>query len=395
MRRLKQTTHQGALFLPVFLYFFILLFLTACLENPAKPRPDDETPPTNGEENPPPDTTEAGEQQFIWFETDPGDKNLNKERLVTLDQKITNGDYGQISSLLIVRDSALVFESYYRGWGADAMHPVYSVTKSIASALIGIAYDDGLISSLNEPVYTWLLQYTNNANPDTRKDRITLEHVLTMRAGFAWDEWSVPYGTAANPLNQMMASRDWLHFVFDFPMVAEPGEEFAYNSGCSVMLSGILNEASETNTRSFAVQYLFENLDIENFIWDTAPNGMHNTGFGLRMLPRDMAKIGLLYLQDGVWDGEQILSSSWIHDSWQRYTTFENGTGYGYQWWIMDLEVDGQHYDAAYADGWGQQYIFVLPEWDMVVVSTAEKYGGESSPIREILQDYIVAAAED
>ncbi|MCA9732209.1 serine hydrolase [candidate division KSB1 bacterium] len=393
MYKTRRSSAINILKWPIFLWL-LLLFLTACLENPARPRPEEEDPPTT-EENPPADTTGNGETGFVWPIVEPGEKHLNAERFTTLDQKIANGDYGQISSLLVVRDSALVFESYYRGWSATSLHPVYSVTKSIASGLIGIAHDRDLISTVQDPIYTWLFPYKNNANPDERKDRITLEHVLKMRAGFAWDEWSVPYGTAANPLNQMMSSRDWLQFVFDFPMAAEPGDEFAYNSGCSVMLSGILNEATETTTRAFAVQYLFEPLDIGNFGWDAATNGMHNTGFGLRMLPRDMAKIGQLYLQDGIWEGERILPSNWIHNSWQRYTTFENGTGYGYQWWIMSLEFEGQHYDVPYADGWGQQYIFVLPDWNMVVVSTAEKYSGESSPIREIIRDFIVAAVED
>jgi CubicO group peptidase (beta-lactamase class C family) len=212
-----------------------------------------------------------------------------------------------------------------------------------------------------------------------------------MKAGFVWDEWSTPYGTPGNPTTQLARSSDWVKFVLDLPMAGVPGVTFTYNSGCTVLLSGVLRNATGMNARSYAARVLFDPLGISAYAWETGPNGITNTGWGLSLRPRDMAKFGYLYLRDGAWKERQVVSRDWIGQSTAPHIRFSNGGGYGFQWWLLALGDSGSEPLAPYAAGWGGQYIFVIPARDMVVVSTAEEYQGQSE-IRAVLFDYVFAA---
>ncbi|NNG15646.1 MAG: serine hydrolase [Gemmatimonadales bacterium] len=145
------------------------------------------------------------------------------------------------------------------------------------------------------------------------------------------------------------------------------------------------------NARSYTARVLFGPLGIGAYTWETGPNGVTNTGWGLSLRPRDMAKFGYLYLRNGVWKDRQVVSRDWIDQSTQPHIRFTNGGGYGFQWWLLALDDSGSEPLAPYAAGWGGQYIFVIPGRDMVAVSTAEEYDGQSQ-IRAVLFDYIFAA---
>jgi CubicO group peptidase (beta-lactamase class C family) len=328
---------------------------------------------------------------FEWPVASAESQGLDPDILDTLTAHTWEGRFGRISSLLIVRHGYLVYEEYFRGQDSERLHPVYSVTKSVSSALIGAALARGEIDGLDARLLAFFPEYPSLENPSSAKGLITLRHVLQMKAGFQWDEWSTPYGSPNNPTTRLVASPDWIKFVLDLPLENPPGATFTYNSGGTMLLAGVLKRATGMSARAFAERVLFNPLGITDYTWETGPHDITNTGWGLSLRPRDMAKFGFLYLRNGAWNGRQVIRHDWIEQSMQPHVRFESGGGYGFQWWLLPLGPNGSEPLAPYAAGWGGQYIFVLPERDMVVVSTAEEYDGRSE-MGTLLFDFIFAA---
>jgi CubicO group peptidase (beta-lactamase class C family) len=292
--------------------------------------------------------------------------------------------------LLIVRHGFLVFERYFRGYDGSRPHPVYSVTKSVTSLLVGIASDRGELGPLHQSLLSFFPEYESIESLDSNKRAIRLEDILTMRAGFEWNEQTAPYGTPANPTYQLAGSNDWIKFMLDRPMSDPPGVRFRYNSGCSVLLSGVLRHRTGKHAEEYAVSHLFVPLGISRFSWERGPQGISNTGWGLSMRPRDVARIGLLCLRKGEWHGDRIVSQEWVKESTTNHVSRSDMFSYGYQWWMMPLEGVRGHVprpdDITIAWGWGDQFIFVIPYLDMVVVSTAGNYTG---PIQDKAIEFV------
>jgi len=306
------------------------------------------------------------------------------------------GEHGNIDGMLVIRNGRVVYEKQYRreyedmneGQGqAPGMynyhdpewHPFYqrgelhtmqSVTKSITSALIGIAVGSGEIAGLHVPVIGFLGDY-EIANLDEWKRSMTLQDLLTMRAGIAWDEDSVPYTDPENSCAGMENSEDWIQFVVDQPMSCRPGTEFLYNSGASQLLSLIIKESSGKHVDEYAEEHLFGPLGITSYYWKKTPTGFPDTEGGLYLSARDLAKIGYLYLMDGVWGQVRVLPEGWVGTSVERHVedTGWLGMGYGYQWWLVPWGSNGDSYAYA-AIGYGGQRLFVVPELDLVAVFT-------------------------
>jgi CubicO group peptidase (beta-lactamase class C family) len=184
--------------------------------------------------------------------------------------------------------------------------------------------------------------------------------------------------------------------MLDQPMDAEPGTKFVYNTGVSVLLSGVIQHVTGQSAEAFAGEVLFGPLGIHEWQWYTSPLGVTDTGGGLLLRPRDMAKLGFLYLREGVWEptGERLLPATWVQASTRPYTHDGAGGGYGYQWWIQRLAASGEEMQFPYAVGWGGQRIYVIPPLDLVVAMTAEGYEGETIRRGTILLDYIFPSAE-
>jgi len=262
-----------------------------------------------------------------------------------------------IHSLLIIRNGYLVSESYFGPYQEDTRHELFSVTKSFVATLIGIALDKGYIDELDHRVLDFFPDGAF-ANLDRQKEDMTLEDVLTMRSGLDWKEGDPVYGA-------MYYSLDWVKFVLDKPMILPAGSQFNYCSGCSHLLSAILQLTTGMNTDDFAEQTLLKPLGISNVKWERDNTGIPIGGWGLQITPRDMAKLGYLYLQNGQWDGEQIVSTQWVKNATQTHTETDGELGYGYQWWTYPSLAA---YTALGRDG---QTIFVIPEKDLVIVTTA------------------------
>lgn len=255
-----------------------------------------------------------------------------------------------------------------------------------------------MIQNTDEKLLGFFPRYANIANRDARKEAITLGNLLTMTAGFVWDEWSIAYDEDGNDATRLSNSNDWIEYMLNLPMNATPGTRFVYNSGNTMLLSGILQESVGTSAETFADDKLFFRLGIVNWLWSTGPDGITNTGWGLRLRPIDMAKFGSLFLHNGRAGNNQVIAEEWVKLSTQKHVSTTNGFDYGYQWWRFRDNCDVARLlrinDIFFAWGYGGQFIFVIPHLKMVVVTTAGNFT-DSSPAFRYLRDYILQAVND
>lgn len=329
-----------------------------------------------------------------WRTAPPEAVGVHPEGLRALEQALASR-YRGINGIVVVRRGCLVFESYPPGSGPEQAHPLASVTKSFTSALTGIAIDSGCIKDVHQPVLDFFPEYLPPPG-DLHKRAITLRHLLTMTAPFAWK--TGPRGH--EPLDRLRRQPDWVKFILD--MLGRGGQvgAFQYSSAASHLLSAVLTRATGLCAREFANQRLFAPLGMrqvpdhpmKSFLmdevfgknaagWVTDPQGHSAGGWGLCLTPRDMARFGFLYLNRGSWDGQQVISEAWVDAS-----TAPNPHGYGYQWWLKG---------AAYAaSGYGGSHIFCVPGEDLVVAITSPL--AARAPDRWLLlNEYILPAITD
>jgi CubicO group peptidase (beta-lactamase class C family) len=311
-----------------------------------------------------------------WRTSTPQEQGMDSQKLTEMLTAIQEQDL-KLHSLLIVRNGYLVSETYFGAYQPDTRHELYSCTKSFVATLIGIAIDQGYIDRTDHRIMDFFPEHTF-AELDEQKETMTLEDLLTMRSGLDWQEGDPVYGA-------MYRSPDWLQFVLDMPMAGPPGSQFNYCSGCSHVLSAILQETTGMNPRDFAEAYLFQPLGISNVQWETDAAGIPIGGWGLQLTPRDMAKLGYLYLREGQWDGRQIVSARWVEDATREHTQTDGDLGYGYQWWTYPSLAG---YTALGRYG---QTIFVIPEADLVIVTTAKLE--DHDPVFQLIEGYILPAA--
>jgi CubicO group peptidase (beta-lactamase class C family) len=293
-----------------------------------------------------------------------------------------------IHSVLIIHDGYLVWEEYPRkSYGPNTLHMLQSVTKSFSSTLIGIALQHGLLDNTSQRMVDlfsdWMI-----ANMDARKESITLEHLLTMTDGMDWHETDLPYDHPNNTLGQMWVSDDAIQHVLDRPMARDPGESWFYNSGTSILLGGILEEVTGEDVKDFAKEHLFDPIGIGSIIWYKTTGNHYHTDGGLYMTPRDMARLGFLMLNNGTWNGNEIVSSEWVSEATRTHAMTPWTQGYGYQWWTFP------DYGVYSATGHYEQKIYVIPEHDTVVVFTANIADEDPHPTDYFVFNYILQAIE-
>jgi CubicO group peptidase (beta-lactamase class C family) len=315
-----------------------------------------------------------------WKISTPEQQGMDSEQLVEMLTTIQEKDY-DIHSVHVMRNGYMVADVYFYPFSPDRRHQLHSCTKSIISTLVGIAIDEGYIDSVDQPVLDFFPERTA-ANLDANKKAMTLEHLLTMTSGL---ECQDSYLYQWSGLNQMKESDDWVQFMIDIPMVEEPGTRFEYCNGASFLLSAIIQQTTGMNTLDFAHEHLFGPLGIYDVTWQSNPQGIA-LGWGeLHMQPHDMAKIGHLYLNKGMWDGEQVISSEWIEKSTSKQINASTLLDhYGYQWWIDDSGI----YTALGA--WGQ-YIMVTPEKNIVTVFTSRVNITKHGPLN-LTKEFIIPA---
>ena len=302
-----------------------------------------------------------------------------------LTQRIDDGRYSYVHSCLIVKNGKLVYERYFRGQRRDMAHRLYSVTKSFASALVGIGIDKGLSGGVEETVVSYFPEYVGEGW-DTRKNAITLQHLLMMASGLQYDEGSHPYGDARNSYTQMTSTSDWMKWGLEQPLVAEPGTVFNYSSANTHLFAGIIYKTSGVHADEFAEEYLFGPLGIESYFWYMGDGHLTVSGAhgGLKLRPRDMAKFGYMYLNKGRWKGVQVVPEEWVRESFVPRIHAWGRTQYGYQWWIQRDHVAGTQVEWFSARGYGEQYIALFPSLDLVVVITAGNEGSAGG-VQEVI----------
>jgi CubicO group peptidase (beta-lactamase class C family) len=336
-----------------------------------------------------------------WECTNLDVQGINKTKIFELIEKIKNGKYKDLHSLLLVKDGKLVLEEYFAADGKitgpfvnqvfrERVQMLASVTKSVNAALVGIAYDQGIIKTLDAPAFELFPEYSELIKDG--KEQIQLHHLLTMSAGLEWNELVIPYSNSRNDAMVMRRRPDLIRYCLEKPMIQKPGEKFVYHTGLSVILGEILKRSVGISGDKFAEKNLFKPLGISTYNWGFTPDSLLKTGGGLALRLRDMAKYGQLFLNNGKWGGEQIISEKWVKESTRPHISTSSGN-YGFQWWLRKFKISGQDIDSFYAIGNAGQFIFIFPELEMVVVSTAQNYdSGWSRRFYEMLGTYILPA---
>lgn len=297
------------------------------------------------------------------------------------------GEDININSVVVVKNGYIVLERYFRSYqNENSTYSLYSVTKSFTSALVGIALDKGYLDNVSQSVLSFFPDY-DIVNSDERRERITIEDLLTMRSGLFWDESSAPFSSPANGIYHLM-NRDGVNYTLNLDMVSEPGTAFLYNTGASHLLAAIVWRSSGMSTLAFAEEYLFGPLGIDRVTWYRDAAGWYRGGFDLIMSARNMAKFGYLYLNNGTWDGMQIVSKDWVQASVETYSLLHPSHGYGYQW-HTDPEIG-----IYYAAGLYGQFIFVAPEHDIVVAFTSSLGRNDPAPHENLVLNFVLAADE-
>ncbi len=348
----------------------LTLFLTVigCGEEPSGPR---NSPPAK------------------WGISTPAAQDMDAPMLEKAQKKAVS--LGYVDCILVIRNGYIVSEGYYNGYDIDVPHNVKSVSKGFLSALAGIALREGVLDSLSRRMLDFFPEYRHSIS-DERKFDITLRHLLMMRMGLENEYYNY---------SRLYNSANWIETTLEFPLKYDPGTKFSYNTFQSHLFSAILTKASGMSTLNYMQQKLLQPMNITVSHWDRDPQGYYFGGNDMYFNPRDLAMLGLLYLNDGRLEGRQIIPVQWVRESLTDYTgntTYDwydlKKVNYGYWWWLG--EING--YRTFLALGYAGQFIFVFPDLKLIVVTTANEnvYGNredeQEGAILGIVSDYILPA---
>lgn len=353
-----------------------------------------------------------------WETAALSDVGMDTEPFIELMNGLLGRDDHYVHGIVVAKDGKLVFEEYfpgqdldlsnlsdglayaYRDFDQNTLHCLASDSKSVTSVLLGIAIDEGLVEGTDETMFSFFPDYSGHSDPV--KNQITLAHMLAMASGLPWNE-GYPYDDPRNDLVAMVFSEDPIAYVLGKSTVAAPGTQFIYNSGTTNLLGEVISRTSDMTLWAFAEQQLLAPLVISSYEWYAFPNApeMAVASSTLYLRPRDMAKIGQMYLDGGVWEGTRVVSEGWVTESTTEIMSIPVSEspipgylhGYGFQWWLGTFSTgDTDFYTAA---GHGGQFIIVLPDPEMVVVITAGDFDdGDYDALLGMVDDYMLPAVQ-
>jgi CubicO group peptidase (beta-lactamase class C family) len=323
-----------------------------------------------------------------WKVAAPVTVGLDPVALCALVPKFDGWTAADVHAVLVVRDGTLVFEHYFSGaderwghslgtvtFGPEVKHDLRSITKSVTSLVLGIAIGRGWLPGVEAPVLSLLPQYADLRSAAT--EHITLRDLLTMSAGLKWDE-TLPYTNPDNSEIQMDFSPDPYRYVLTRPVDTPPGTVWNYSGGSAALISAVLHQATGKTEDVLAQELLFDPLGIKDVAWARYPaTGEPIAASGLAMRPRDLAKLGQLVLNHGMWDGRQVVPAAWVEASIAPRIQASQLYFYGYQWWLGRSLVNGRQVDWALGLGLGGQRLFIVPQLDMIVLVMAGLYHSE------------------
>jgi len=329
-----------------------------------------------------------------WETASLAEVGIDAQPIIDAVNQIRRGAYNEIHGFVIVKDGRLVLEEYGRGqmfeydppdnlgptidFDQDETHIVHSVSKSYMSTLVGIAIQEGYITSEDASLLTFFPEHADPNQPG--KAGISLKHVMSMSSGLAWNEWEVSVmDFTNNDAYRYQTAFDPCAYFFGKSLLHEPGTSFYYNTGGFQMMGEVIRRATAMPVNQFAAQHLFDPLEIRNYFWPQFEHGPVYIVGDLFLRPRDMAKFGQLVLQGGQWNGQQIVPTGWIEKATTElvsvaHTGYKGYRGYGLHWWLKTFNIGGVTIEAIHADGLAGQAIMVFPTLDLVVVVTSGNY---------------------
>lgn len=363
-----------------------------------------------------------------WSVSSPALQKMSANVLQVFDTEIANGKFGHVDEMLVTRHGNIVYQSkyqhdydrlygaqakkegglnhfplggpynYYNSWWhpyyhSSQLHTLQSVTKSVVSVVIGTAVARNEFPDLSTAVLNFF-DTTLVKNMDDRKRRMTIRQLLTMTGGFDWEEW-ISVEDPNNDCFKMEGLFDWVQYVIDKPMVAEPGQKFTYSSGGAQLLSYIFRKATGKDIEEYAAEHLFKPLGIGRYYWKRTPTGLADTEGGLYLNTTDLAKIGYLYLRGGNCNGKQLVTNDWVKASVTPSSSVSQSIQYGYLWWLIPYGTDKTKY-AWCCRGFGGQSVVIIAEYDMVAVFTGWSIteGVAYLDVPEIIKKVVVAVLD-
>lgn len=310
---------------------------------------------------------------------------IDSTYLLQLTRDILSGKMATVHSLLLVKDNKLVFEEYFHNYTIDDVHKVESVIKTIQSALVGIAIDKGFIPDENVYVSSYFSD-RDSTRWIRKKYPVQIRHLLSMTSGLEWK----PY-TEDGPSDdsEIYLSLDYINYVLNKNLINEPGKTFLYNNRFNFLHQGIIEKTSGMPLDSFARIFLFDPLGTDEYEWKTIENGNYKFLDALKLSPRAMIKFGMIYLNKGKWNNQQIISPEWVSISKQKHA-YAGTMHYGYTWWLRNYTVDGRSFRTIFALGHGEQIIMLIPDANAVFVMTGGNFMLKPQRQNEILTRYIL-----
>lgn len=333
-----------------------------------------------------------------WQTASLAQSGADMDKIKTLMEAILTKKYPKLHSLLVVHNNQLVLEEYFYGHHRDHLHDTRSSGKSLASTMIGLALDRNLLTSVDQKVVDLFPQFKGQIkNMDARKKQIRIQDLMTMATGLACNDNTYKSPGNEDRMQSQDKQPDWAKYTLDLPMVGQPGEKAVYCSGGVNVLGQIVSNVSRQPTYQFLHENLFEPLEIDRFVMNLTPRGNGYLGGGIYMRPRDLAKFGQLFVNQGTWKGKRVISKKWVQAATQGHSTMNNSKykNYGYNWWINHYEVNGKQYKAFCASGNGGQLIFGVPQLNLTVAFNAGNYSQYfvwKKYIDEIMPQYIIPA---
>lgn len=302
----------------------------------------------------------------------------------------------QVHGLLVARHGKLAFEAYFHGYSREQAHDTRSAGKSFASLLVGMAIDHGANLSAQTPVLSLFPEYRKLAHVDRAKRAITVGDLMSMSSGLACDDHAADSPGAEDRMQGQQDERDWYRFTLDLPMVQRPGADKAvYCSAGINLLGGVVRHATGRRLTELFRDWIAGPMQMRGYHLNLTPDDDAYLAGGIQLRPRDMLKLGQLYLDGGVWHGQRLVDSGWIDASVARRSTFGPNHDYGYAWHLHTFRVQDHDYRAYAAEGNGGQFVIVVPELELVVAITAGSYGEFSTwyQLQDLVADYIIPAA--
>ena len=309
---------------------------------------------------------------------------------------LRSSEHPDFRGLVVIKDHKLVVEEYFYTYWRATIHDIRSAGKSVTALILGIALDQGLIEDVNQPIYSFFPSHkVHIALTETHKS-ITIAHLLQMSSGLDADSDDIE--TPGNGLH-LIGSEDWLDLALNLPIAFPPGERWVYNDVCAMLTGAIVQSVSGKNLSEFAKTYLFDPLDFDEYYWYTGPNHVTGAMGNLYLTTLDFAKLGQLIVNEGKWEGQQIISADWIKALQVKRLNLPPdflATHYGYFWYFGEKEIGGETYEYMYASGNGGNKLYVVPDKNLVVATTSSAYGrGYGHGRAERIFTYVLKSLND